>query len=52
MAGAAHRDAGRAVEGRPVEDGSWTDDEAEHDEAVDNKVLQRIPPATDYHGSY
>ena len=39
-----HRYAGRAVQGGAIEDGGGADDQAEHDQPVDHKVLQGVPP--------
>ena len=39
-----HRYAGCAIQGCAVEDGGGADDQAEHDQAIDHKVLQGVPP--------
>ena len=43
--GSTHWYAGRAVQGGAIEDGGGADDQAEHDQPVDHKVLQGVPPA-------
>ena len=39
-----HGYAGCAIQGCAVEDGGGADDQAEHDQAIDHKVLQGVPP--------
>ena len=39
-----HRYAGCAVQRGAIEDGGWADNQAEHDQTVDHKVLQGVPP--------
>ena len=39
-----HRYAGCAIQGCAVEDGGGADDQSEHDQAIDHKVLQGVPP--------
>ena len=39
-----HWYAGRAVQGGAIEDGGGADDQAEHYQPVDHKVLQGVPP--------
>ena len=40
----AHRYAGCAIQGRAIEDGGGADNQAKHDQPVDHKVLQGVPP--------
>ena len=39
-----HRYAGGAIQGGAIEDGGGADYQAEHDQTVDHKVLQGVPP--------
>ena len=47
MVESTHRYAGCAIQGRAIEDGGGADDQAQHDQPVDHKVLQGVPPQSE-----